>query len=109
MNSNIYQVLHESDLMEILTDNKNKLVSVMITDNSVLNSTVNKQLKQKYYDLSKKNSDMFFTYIDLKNFKVSPNQQFTKDIQIPRFGIYVNFKEACIVEGLDFKVFELIN
>ena len=47
MNSNIYQVLHESDLLEILTDNKNKLVSVMITDNSVLNTTVNKQLKQK--------------------------------------------------------------
>ena len=56
MAGNIFQVLQESDLIEILTDNKNKLVSLMITDNSVLNHSINKHLKTKYYNLSKKNN-----------------------------------------------------
>ena len=91
MSSNIYQVLKEVDLNEILNDQSQSLVLVMF---SAKNCKPCSQIKPKFINLSKENPKSHFVYIDVDNFENN-----TFEIQgTPKFLFY--FDNQVIAEIL---------
>lgn len=101
---NIYQVVSESDLTEILTTNKNKLVVILLTDVLAFDKTQSYRLKKTFYEVSKQYPNCLFCYVDFRRYN-EVNKTYTKDIQIPRFTYYLNNEVLAYVEGLDMNVF----
>lgn len=66
--NNIYKVVNEADLNEILGDNLMKLVVVSFT--SKIND-INRNIERCLKTLAKNNNSAFFAYIDVDNFKRS--------------------------------------
>lgn len=99
--SNIFQVVNADDLEEILDDNLLKLVVVMFSSKQCLPC---KNIKPVFIELSKKNSDCFFVYIDLTNFKDN-RLAVTESIEgTPQFIYYYDKQEIANVVGGDKEV-----
>ena len=76
MPDNIYQVLSESDLEDIIIKKNDSLVVTMLTDSTLMDNTLHKHLKLRFFEISQTGTkempiytDVFFVYVDLKNFK----------------------------------------
>ena len=101
MTDNIYQVINEQHLRDIIATKNDQLISTMFIDSNMIDSNYIRQTRFKFYDSSLKNPNSFFIYIDLCNFD-EDNHNFTKNIKIPKFSIYYRGLEAGTVEGHDF-------
>lgn len=101
---NLYQVINETDLVNILKKNDNNLVVVMITNSLTFERETSNKLKKLYVEISKNFPKTFFVYIDIKNFN-DQSKYFTDNIAYPRFIYYFRNDELGYVEGLDLNVF----
>ena len=104
MSDNIYQVIRETDLDTILHDNLSNLVVAMFSDKQSISRSVYRQMKLSYFELSQKYSDVFFVYIDLRNY-TDTNGKHTTNIRIPRFTFYNNMEDIGNVEGMNMDIF----
>ena len=110
MVENIYQIIKEDDVSEILEDNTNKLVVFLITNakDISVNNVLVKKLKLKLFHLAQNNLDSFFGYIDLSNYTIANKLLSIKSL--PQFCIYYNMHEINTINGYDFnKMNKLFN
>jgi len=106
MTDNIYQVVSEFDLDELIEMKADSLLVTMFTDHVSLDRNVVSKMKLRYYTIAQRNSDVYFLYIDLRNYSESPLQKYTKGIKIPKFVFFHKREEAGYVEGPDMNIFE---
>lgn len=104
MIENIYQVVNDDDLSNIINEKKNMLTVAMLIDTFIFDQNLSRKLKLTFYEISQKNHDVFFIYIDLRQF-TETKHLLSKDIKIPRFIFYYNSDEIGYVEGMDIDVF----
>ena len=87
--SNIFQVLSESDLNEIIIDHGDKLLTVM---HSVKNDIPNVnfvKLKYEFVELAKQNPESFFAFVNLNEFITKNDMKVNSLMNIlPRFVFY---------------------
>jgi hypothetical protein len=101
-NNNIFRVLTESDLDEIVQDNQKNLVMIMFSSQTCEETM---KLKAQYVDVSNLNQDCFFVYVDLNDF-IEQTHKYTKDIKHNmQFSFYFNLSEIGYVTGTKFDSF----
>lgn len=94
--SNIYQVINEKDIDEILFDHKPVVTVLMIASK---NCKPCSNVKPLFIKLSKENSKFFFVYVDLTNFTPTEGK-YTKHVKgTPYFSFYYNLTECGNVYG----------
>ncbi len=98
MTFNIFQVLKETDLDEIMNDHNQNLVVVMFSTKTCRPCM---RIKPKFVDMAKENGECFFVYIDLNNFE-NTEYKYTKTVEAtPKFSYYFNNVEIADVMGAD--------
>ena len=96
MTNNIFRVLNEGDLEEILEINKFKVVVVMYSNK---NCGPCKKIKPQFVSLAKEHPNSYFVYVDLGDFKITDNK-YTKYISgTPQFVFYISNKYAHNILG----------
>lgn len=101
--SNIFQVVKEDHIDNILKKNSKKLVVLMITMNGC-GACV--KIKPFYYQLSKKYNDYIFLFINVHNFNVTEGK-YTNDLNyFPTFKYYFGLYDIGRVEGANQKKIE---
>jgi len=96
MENNLFQLLNENDVDEIMEDNQQTLIVAMFSSTT---STPCKQIKPIFVDLSKRYNDCIFLYIDINNFK-NTNYKFTKNIEAtPKFVFYIGSDQIAFITG----------
>jgi len=94
--NNIYQVLNEDDLEEIMNDYKQNLIITMYSSTSCGPC---KMIKPTFVNISKDNPDCFFIYVNVEEFK-EKKFTYTRNITAyPTFIFYLNNTEIGIVIG----------
>lgn len=96
MTNNIFQVLSEAHLDDILVQNMQNLVVVML---SATNCVPCKSIKPKFIGLSRKHPDVFFVYIDTNDYAVVKNKYFEKFEFTPTFVFFFNNTRIAFIEG----------
>ena len=96
MEQNIFQVVKEDHLDEILTNYMQNLVLIMLSS-KICGPC--KTIKPKFVDLSKKNKDTVFIYIDRDNYEVTQNRYFTQFKFTPTFIFYFGKNQIAFIEG----------
>lgn len=96
MEQNIFQVVKEDHLDEILTNYMQNLVLIMLSSKTC---TPCRTIKPKFVDLSKKNKDTVFIYIDRDNYELSNNKYFTQFKYTPTFVFYFGKNQIAYIEG----------
>jgi len=92
--SNIYRVIDEEHLIEILENNRFKIVLTIYT--SKVND-VNKTLKNFLIDIASSNNDAIFIYIDMDNFQ---QREMTNNIDdLPTSFVYFNLRPTHKIIG----------
>jgi thiol-disulfide isomerase/thioredoxin len=97
MSQNIFQVINELNLDELLNKNCRNLIVIMLGSK---NCVPCKTFKPKFIELSKKNSDVFFIYIDRENYSITENKYFAKYEYTPTILYFVGRDQIDDVEGL---------
>ena len=94
--------MNSNDLNEILQDHSQKLVVVMYSSQSC-GPCIN--FKPRFTAFAKSNTDCFFVYVDINNFK-DPKFQFLSEVKgTPKFSFYFNGHMVGDILGADDKVF----
>lgn len=106
MTDNIYQVVSELDLDELIEMKADSLLVAMFTDHVSLDRNVVSKMKLRYFTIAQRNTDVYFVYVDLRNYTESAIQKYTKGIKIPKFIFFHKQEEAGYVEGPDMDIFE---
>ena len=101
---NIFQVINENDLSQIVNNSQDKLVVVMFTNYTSFDKVLSYKLKKAFFDVSKAYMVNVFIYVDLNNFDGDP-EKFTQDLKIPRFCFYFNKDPLGNVQGLNLNIF----
>jgi thiol-disulfide isomerase/thioredoxin len=102
MTNNIFRVMNNNDLTEILQDHAQKLVVAMYSSQEC-GPCIN--FKPKFVAYAKVNPDIFFVYIDINNFK-DPQHQYLSNVNAtPKFIFYFNTHMIGDIVGADEKVF----
>ena len=102
MANNIFRVMNNNDLTEILQDHSQKLVVVMYSSQSC-GPCIN--FKPKFITYAKANPETFFVYIDINNFK-DPKHQYLANVNAtPKFSFCFNLHVIGDVVGADERVF----
>jgi thiol-disulfide isomerase/thioredoxin len=96
MEQNIFQVINESHLDEILSQHVRDMVVIMLSSKDCAPCRV---IKPKFVALSKEHSDVFFVYIDKSNYAVTQNKYFTEFEYTPTFVFYFGGNKIAFVEG----------
>jgi thiol-disulfide isomerase/thioredoxin len=96
MQDNIFQVINENHLDEILNDHPQNLVVIMYSSKNCGHS---KTIKPKFTNLSKTQNDCFYIYIDLTNFTKTTNKYFAGFEFTPTFLFYFGGKKIAFIEG----------
>jgi len=96
MEQNIFQVIKEDHLDEILSNYMQNLVLVMLSSKTCGPC---KTIKPKFVDLSKKNKDTVFIYIDRDNYELTHNKYFNQFKFTPTFIFYFGKNQIAFVEG----------
>jgi thiol-disulfide isomerase/thioredoxin len=96
MEQNIFQVLNETHLEEIMTNHIRNLVVVMLSSKECPPC---KAIKPKFVGLAKKNTDVFFIYVDRSNYNVMANKYFASFEFTPTFIFYFGGNQIAFVEG----------
>lgn len=97
MEQNIYRVINESQIDEILEDNKQKLVVLMY---SAKTCGPCKLFKPKFVALANQHKDVLFIYIDRLQFTIGANKYFKKYESTPTFLYYFGNQELAYVVGV---------
>jgi len=97
MEQNIYQVVKEIHLDELLTNNMQTLAVIMLSSKTCGPC---KRIKPKFVDLSKQNKDTLFIYIDIDNYEVINNKYFQDYKNVtPTFVFYFGGVKIAFIEG----------
>lgn len=96
MATNIFQVLKESDLDEIIDDHPRNLILVMFSSKTCAPCM---SIKPTFISLANKNPDCFFVYIDVPSFTCDTNKYSNKIEMTPTFVFYFNNQEVGNVTG----------
>jgi|688.fasta_scaffold406575_2 thiol-disulfide isomerase/thioredoxin len=96
MEQNIFQVVNENNLTEILTNNIQKLVVIMLSSKDC---NPCRQIKPKFVELSKQNKDTFFVYIDRTNYLFTNDKYFSEYQYTPTFLFYFGGNKIAFVQG----------
>ena len=96
MEQNIFQVINEPHLDEILSNHMRDLIVVMLSSR---NCEPCKLLKPKFVVLFKQHKDTFFVYIDKNNYVTTQNKYFNEFQYTPTFLFYFGGGRIAIVEG----------
>jgi hypothetical protein len=101
MTKNIFKVTGEDDLTEILQDNKNKLVTIMISARWHESAKTSNSLKQDFIQLSKRPEfrDVFFVYIDIDNYEDDLKDIKKSVVRLPTFVFYYFGDELTRFDG----------
>lgn len=93
---NIFQVIKETHLDEILRDHSRNLVIVMY---STKDCVFCKEIKPKFVNLSKTYTDSFFVYVDGTNMTYTNNKYFAEYTHVPVFIFYFGQTKLASIEG----------
>lgn len=96
MEQNIFQVIKEIDIDDILSKYIQNLVVIMLSSKTCGPC---KLIKPKFIQLSKQHNDIFFVYIDRSNYDVQQNKYFKEYIYTPTFLFYLGGNKIAFVEG----------
>jgi len=96
MSQNIFQVINETHLDEILSQHVKSLIVVMLSSK---NCGPCKTIKPKFVALAKHHQDMFFVYIDRTNYDVMNNKYFADYQFTPTFLFYFGGNRVAFFEG----------
>ena len=96
MNQNIFQVINETHLDEILSQHMRDLVVIMLSSK---NCGPCKTIKPRFVELSKQHKDIFFVYVDRTNYDVMENKYFADYLFTPTFLFYFGGNRVAFIEG----------
>lgn len=96
MDQNIFQVINENDLDEILSNHIRDLVVIMLSSQTCAPCKV---IKPKFVGLSQQHKDVFFVYIDRSSYTITGNKYFTEFEYTPTFVFYFGGNKIAFVEG----------
>jgi len=96
MDQNLFQVISENNLDEILSNNPQKLVLIMLSSK---NCGPCKIIKPKFVGLSKQHNDVFFIYVDISNYAITTNKYFAEYEYTPTFLFYFNGSKVAFIKG----------
>lgn len=96
MEQNIFQVVKEDHFDEILNTQMQNLILVMLSSKTCKPC---KTFKPKFVDLSKKNKDTVFIYIDRDNYELTQNKYFLQFKFTPTFVFYFGKNQIAFIEG----------
>jgi hypothetical protein len=97
--TNIYQVIDERDIDEILRANTNKLVVMMF---SMIGCSSCKEMKPLFVNMSKQHTESIFIYVCINKFNET-DKKYTNWVQYyPSFSYYFKLNEISRFTGGDF-------
>lgn len=96
MNQNIFQVINEDHVDEILTQHRLNLTIVML---SAKNCGPCKHIKPAFVNLAKQYKDIFCVYIDRDNYLVTKGKHFMEYESTPTFVFYFDNKKITEIIG----------
>ncbi len=96
MEQNIFQVINENNLDEILSHHMRDLVVIMLSGK---NCSPCKAIKPKFVELSKQYKDIFFVYVDITNYTTVGNKYFSEYEFTPTFLFYFGYSKIAFIEG----------
>jgi len=100
--TNLYQVIKEEDLKEILNDHIHELTVIMFSSNKCQPC---KTILPTFVQTAQQRSDCFFVYIDVLTY-IDKTRKYTEKLKCtPRFSYYYNNQEIAYVIGKDEKLF----
>ena len=100
--TNLYQVIKEEDLNEILEDNIRKLVVIMFSSKDCIPCM---NILPKFVETAEQKLDCFFVYINIHKY-TDTSKKYTEKLKCtPRFAYYYNKQELAYVLGQNEKVF----
>lgn len=94
--NNLYRVVHENDLDEILLENAHRLVAIMFVTKTI---DAQLQLKKCLMQLASENPNNFFVYIDVNSYTTTNNRLTKKIEKMPSTYLYLDNEEAACVQG----------
>lgn len=74
MVDNIYQVINEDDIYEILDNNRETITIILSINTKYTNSALVKKLKLNLFKLAQNNLKAFFCYVEFNNYKQEKNK-----------------------------------
>ena len=89
--SNIYQIITEDDLDELISMHQNRMILIFFTDSSRL-AMETKRMRYFFKQFSMKESHGLFLFVDLSNYQ-DISKRYTADANIPRFALYYNSRQ----------------
>lgn len=96
MSQNIFQVLDEQHIDEILEDHQTQITIIMFSSKPCPHC---KMIKPKFVDLAKQEGDCFFIYVDITNFKTTKGT-YTKALEsTPYFAYYIHGQQLANITG----------
>jgi len=101
MTNNIYQVIKEKDLNEIINDHPQDLLLIMYSSKTCGPC---KKIKPLFINMSKENEDSFFVYIDINNYDGDISKYTNGFEGTPKFSFYFNKNEIAIIYGANEQV-----
>lgn len=96
MANNIFQVINENHLSEILENNVKTLTVVMMSSKECPPC---KAFKPRFVAFSKEHQDCLFVYIDILNYKNLTNKYTTDLKSTPTFYFYFNETRLAVITG----------
>lgn len=97
MNQNIFQVINEDHIEEILDQNRQSLIIVMLSSK---NCPPCKEFKPKFISLSKQYRDILFVYIDRTNYRLTQGKYFQEFEFTPTFVFFFNKNKIMDIVGV---------
>lgn len=100
MTNNIVQVINEDHILEILDKYKNQIVVIMFASNTSVPCT---QMKRPFVELSKKNPETIFIFVDIRNYTPTKNVYYESRTSnnLPLFKYYLNNQLVGCFDGAD--------
>jgi thiol-disulfide isomerase/thioredoxin len=96
MDQNIFQVINENHLEEIINQNRQTLIVIMLSSKECPPC---KTIKPKFITSSKQNKDIMYIYIDRTNYTGVTGKYLEKFLYTPTFIFYFNCHEIGSIEG----------
>lgn len=96
--NNIFKVLNETDLNDVLNNHKYNIVIMMFSSDKCQSCKI---IKPFYINMSKHFNNEIFIYIDVDNFVHTSNKYINNVDVIPKFIFLYNLQEIASVGGSD--------